>query len=71
MTHRRRHRHHEIERALRERDQRDAESRRKFWHNVIVVKATVMVTFVAYMLTPPEYKDWVALGGNLLWLWKT
>jgi Ca2+/H+ antiporter len=62
---------HEIERELREQEQRDRDERRKFWHNAILVKTTVMVTFVAYMLVPPDFKDWVALSGNLLWLWKT
>jgi hypothetical protein len=64
-------RHHEIERLLRERDVREAAARKKFWHNVLVVKATVMVTFVLYLVVPPDYKDWVALTGNLLWLWRT
>lgn len=64
-------RQHEIERLLREREQRETERERKFWHNVLVVKCTVMVTFIAYILVPPDFKDWVALGGNLLWLWKT
>jgi hypothetical protein len=67
----RRLRQHEIERMLREREERDAAERKKFWHNVMLVKVTVMLTFVAYMLVPPDWKDWVALSGNLLWLWKT
>jgi hypothetical protein len=67
----RRHKLHEIQRLERERAAEDARRRKAFWHNVIVVKATVMVTFFLYLLVPPEHKDWVALGGNLLWLWRT
>jgi hypothetical protein len=61
---------HEAERELREQEARDQADRKKFWHNVVVVKTTLTVGFVAYLLVPPEFKDWVALSGNLLWLWK-
>lgn len=67
----RRMRQHEVERLQREAAARDVAERRKFWHNVFVVKVTVMVSFIVYLITPAEYKDYVALSGNLLWLWRT
>lgn len=67
----RRHRQRAIDRLECERDAEAERKRKTFWHNVIIVKATVMTTFFLYLLVPPEHKDWVALGGNLLWLWRT
>lgn len=64
-------RQHEIERIEREVEAADAADRKRFWHNVMVVKATIAVTFILYMLVPDTWKDWVALGGNMLWLWRT
>lgn len=64
-------RDHERRRLLQEQEASDAAARKKFWHNVFVIKCTIMSTFILYMVVPPEYKDWVALGGNFLWLWKT
>lgn len=64
-------RDHERQRLLQEREQYEAERERKFWHNLVVIKVTVFVSFVAYMVVPVEYKDWVVLCGNTLWLLKT
>jgi Flp pilus assembly protein TadB len=68
---RRRRRQHEIDRELQEREERDAAERKRFWHNVMVVKASVMLFFVLSWLLPPQHAVWANAAGNLLWLWRT
>jgi hypothetical protein len=67
----RRMRQHEIDRALREQAERDQRKKRNFWHNLIVIKVTVMLTFCLSLFLPAEHSQWVGLAGNLLWLWRT
>jgi hypothetical protein len=64
-------RKHDFDRFLREAEQKEEAAARAFWHNVLLVKATVMVGLAASFWVPPEHSPWVAMSANLLWLWRT
>lgn len=43
----------------------------RFTHNMLVVKGIVTAGFLTYLFVPVDYQGAVALGTNLLWLWRT
>lgn len=49
----------------------EAHERKRFWHNIILVKITVVVGLTAVIFLPPEHKDLAGYAVNLLWLWRT
>lgn len=64
-------RQHELERRLREYEEREREAKKKFWNNVLVVKVAVTVFFILTIVLPPQHAQWAGMAGNFLWLWRT